>query len=280
MNINFNSIIKQLIPFLVLTLIAYLISSIAYIYLPKSSPILNDTYEYNIEYKKYSLYNNFKEKKEIVKEVKKEIKVIKEYELIANISLKAIYSSSISTNGWIIVAQNNTKQTHISSVGDMFKEYTLIKVFAKYVIFEKNNKEYKLSMSDTKTKSSYTTVQKPKAKPINNRNIEKIDDVYTIKRKELNLYKKDLSKIWKNVSIKEIKKDGKIDGFKINRISSKSIFEDLGLKKGDIIKGVNNVTLKSYADAFKIYGKIDKIDNIQFTILRDNEIMEMEYEIK
>jgi len=75
-------------------------------------------------------------------------------------------------------------------------------------------------------------------------------------------------------------KDGKIDGFKINRIANKSIFKELGLRKGDIIKGVNNIILKSYADAFKLYKNINKIDNLNFTILRDNQIMEMEYDIK
>ncbi|RLA82805.1 MAG: hypothetical protein DRG78_06150 [Epsilonproteobacteria bacterium] len=273
MNINFNIIIKQLIPFFSLFLIAYLINSLIYIYLPKSSPLTKIGQEYNIEYKKYLLFDNLKEKQKLI-ETKIEQKIVevkKEYKLISNITLKAIYSSSISTNGWIIIAQNNSIKTIMLSVGEMFKEYKLIKVFAKYVIFEKNGKEYKLSMSGAKDEPKYQIIKKQ---------IKKIDNIYSIKREDINLYQKDISKIWKDISIKEIRKDGKIDGFKINRISSKSIFNDLGLKKGDIIKGVNNIIIESYADAFKLYRKLDNTDNLQFTILRDNETMEMEYEIK
>jgi general secretion pathway protein C len=278
MNININGIIKTLIPFLILTLVAYILNSLLYIYLPKSSPSIIVQKKYNMEYRKYLVNKNFKEKQQVmIKEIKQKI-VQKEYELISNISLKAIYSSSIETNGWITIVQNNSSKTYILSVGEIFKKYKLIKVLKEYAIFKKDEKEYKLSISDTKKEPRYTMEEEEEL--VKESSVEEIDGIYSIKREEINLYKNDFSKIWKDISIIEIKKDGKIDGFRINRISSKSVFEDLGLRKGDIIKSVNNVTLKSYADALSLYKKINKMDSMQFTILRNNEMMEMEYEIK
>jgi general secretion pathway protein C len=54
----------------------------------------------------------------------------------------------------------------------------------------------------------------------------------------------------------------------------------LGLRKGDIIKAVNNIELKSYNDAFSIYKKINKINNLNILILRNDREMELDYEIE
>ena len=101
-----------------------------------------------------------------------------------------------------------------------------------------------------------------------------------VSNQNIKKYIKDFDSIWKSIAIKEtLDENKKINGFKIISIAKNSAFDKLGLKKGDIIKKVNNTVLKSYADAFKIYNKIGKINNLQITILRKNEEMEINYEI-
>ncbi|MEA3384305.1 MAG: hypothetical protein U9Q20_06520 [Campylobacterota bacterium] len=278
MNLNINRIIKQLTPFLIILLIAFAINSTLYIFLPKvyESSLEND--DYAIEYKKYQLLYSFKDKNKEIKKVvepKKEIK--KEYKLISNILLKAIYSTSSNT-GWIVIAENKSNKTHILSVSDSFKKYELKSIHKDYVIFENNNKEYKLSLVNDKSIKKYTTT-KVKDEVKSNK-IELVDDVYSIKKNILTDYIKTPAKIWKEISIKEIFKNGKIDGFKVLRVSKKSVFKDLGLMKNDIIKSVNNIKLNSYSDAFKVYKQIEKIENLNLIILRDGQELELEYEIK
>ena len=53
----------------------------------------------------------------------------------------------------------------------------------------------------------------------------------------------------------------------------------MGLKEGDIIKSVNNSVLGSYADAFKVYNDVGNIKYLNIEILRNNELMELSYEI-
>ena len=106
------------------------------------------------------------------------------------------------------------------------------------------------------------------------------DKQLSIKRDLINDYIQDFGKIWDNISIDEIKTKTGIDGFKINSVRKNSVFDKLGLKKGDIIKEVNNIRLKSYNDAFIVYKKINKIKNINLTILRDGTEQEINYEIK
>ena len=47
----------------------------------------------------------------------------------------------------------------------------------------------------------------------------------------------------------------------------------------DIIKSVNNSVLESYADAFKVYNNMENTKYLNMEILRNNEIVELNYEI-
>lgn len=277
MNINFNTIIIKALPTFIVIFIAFTLNTIILIYLPKEYVIDKEIKKYDIEYNKYNINKTFQDRKRVEK-VKKVVDTKpKEYSLLSNIVLKAIYATN-DDSSWVIISEKSSSKTHMLSIGEEFKNYVLKEVYSTYVFFEKNGKRYKVLLNDKneENKLDIKTVIEDKIE----QKIEKIADVYNIQKDTVKSYTKNFSKIWKEISIKEIKKDGKIDGFKINRLSNKSIFKELGLKKNDIIKSVNNVELTSYADAFKLYKKIDKLTSLKFTILRNNEELELEYEIK
>ncbi|MEA2050804.1 MAG: hypothetical protein U9O56_08750 [Campylobacterota bacterium] len=278
MNININYIVKFIIPFLIILLITYSLNTILYMFLPITSKIELEKNDYRFEYTKYQINNSFKKADKIVKKEQKKQKVIKkDYQLISNILLKAIYSTS-SNGGWIIISEKSSSTTHILSIDDSFKKYKLKSIYKDYVIFTKNSKEYKLSLLDEKSNKKYTKTTTQKK--VSTQNIEKNENNYNLNRDLLNSYIKTPAKIWREISIKEVFKDGKIDGFKVNKLSKNSVFKELGLKKGDIIKSVNNIRLNSYGDAFKFYKKINKIENLNLVVSRGSEELELEYEIK
>ena len=62
-------------------------------------------------------------------------------------------------------------------------------------------------------------------------------------------------------------------------VKKDSLFAKLGLRKGDIITGVNGKKLKSVSQVFKIYNNMDKLDSLKLTITRDNQEKELEYEV-
>ena len=65
----------------------------------------------------------------------------------------------------------------------------------------------------------------------------------------------------------------------MTRIDPNSQLATLGLKKGDIIIKVNNKVLKTYNDVFGIYNNIDKLDAINLVVQRNNQEVELTYEI-
>jgi type II secretion system protein C len=275
MNINFNKIISFSLPFLITILVAFIISSGLYLYLPKTAPIIIENNNKAIDYNKYQVYKSFKEKQKKVVKKKPVVKKRKEYILLNNITLKAIYALG-NNRGFIKIIEKSTSITHSLKIGDTFKnKYKLKTIYPSFIIFEKNGLEYKVLMDDENIKSKYKNTIKTTANEI-----KKDDDGYILKKALLNRYLKNLDKIWQEISIKEIKKDGKISGFKINSLSSRSIFKKLGLKKDDIIISVNNIILTSYAQAFKIYKNMNKTTNLNIIIIRNGKEMELDYEIK
>ena len=281
MNINFNDIVKQLLPYVVTVLLSFIIASGLYMYLPKTAPIVLDNQQKNIKYNKYQVEKSFKEK---IKAVTKPRVVTKSksYQLINNIILKAIFALP-NNKGFITIIEKSSSVMHTLEVNDVFKNYKLKKIYPSYVVFIKSGTEYKLTMIDSKEKGRYT-IEKQQAQIIEQsklvEDISKNEDGYVLKKSLLNKYTENFDNIWKEIAIKEIEKDGVIDGFKIGNLSKKSIFKKLGLKIGDIIKSVNNISLTSYEQAFKIYADIESMDNLHMVLIRNNKQMELDYEIK
>ncbi len=269
MNINFNIIIQKIIPYLWILLCAYAISTIIFIFLPKNGIDFISKSNQNLAYKKYDGF--YLSKSLMKKETKKEMN----RGSLSDYLLKAIYSTT-SNAGWIIVQKNS--KSHILSQNEELDGYTLIKLFKNFVIFEKNNKEFKLEMKKDDEKNTSYEINRTT-------NSGKKEDIIVdegsvrVKRSYLNSYVQDIDKVWKNISIQEIRTNGKIDGFKVLNVNKNSVFTKLGLKKGDIIKSVNNNVLGSYSDAFRVYNNISNIQYLNIEILRNNEIMELNYEI-
>ncbi|WP_044417270.1 hypothetical protein [Halarcobacter anaerophilus] len=193
-------------------------------------------------YKEYKgFYSDF------TNEEKKGSKAADKTKKLSSYKLKAIYAKE-DLSGWAIVEPQNKKKSLILEQNSKLDGYILTKLFKDYIIFQKNNIEYKLEIIKNKNmKYEIQRVDSKKEKIIAKGNNIKLQRNY------LNQYVNDVEKVWENIKISDFKKDGKLDGFKINKINRNSVFTKLGLKKGDIIKSINGNRLKSYADAFKVY---------------------------
>ncbi|MAC85064.1 MAG: hypothetical protein CL624_13120 [Arcobacter sp.] len=271
MNIDFNKLIQKLIPYAFILLLAYLLSTILFLYLPRNGVDFIDNSKQSLEYRKYDgFYSNAKL---IVK--KQETKKVIKQETISKYLLKAIYSTT-SNSGWVTIENKQNKKSYILSQFEEIDGYILTKLYKNYVVLEKQVKEYRLDMVQANKKVAYNVTN-----VIDNvkENIVVDGNNMLIKRDYLNSYVNDIDKVWNNISIKDIRINGKIDGFKVMNVQKNSVFGRLGLKRNDVIKSINNNVLTSYADAFKVYNNISNTKYLNLEILRNNEILELNYEI-
>ena len=172
-----------------------------------------------------------------------------------NIKLKAIYKNG--KTGFIIIEDHH--KIYFINLHESYKGYKLIAIYPQAALFIKNGKKYKIEFQKKSVKYNATYN----------------DDVaITIPKQTFLTYKNDLAKIAQTIHIIQTPQ-----GYKITYVKKGSIFEKLGLKKGDIITKVNGKVLRNDADAWDIYKHTDKIHSYDITIIRNNHKKDLHYEV-
>lgn len=190
---------------------------------------------------------------------------------IEQIYLRGIYATP--KRGFIVVAKKaNPSQTTIISLGEEYEGFVLHSILRSSVLFYKNAKEYILELESVGSNKQQALQGEKKQ---NATESDKVD----ISKDDISYFKKNPEEIWKEISISELKDGEEMRGFEVKDIKKGSKFESLGLKKGDVIVKVNNVALKSYKDAIEIYENVGDISGIALSVLRDNQEVELVYEV-
>ncbi len=192
---------------------------------------------------------------------------------ISNMMLKGLFKRK--NGGMVIIAlKAKPNNSEVIGIGEDFEGYQLKLILENGAVLEKGGKTYSLYFSEEKQNESYKRLRKAKA-------VAPQDDgsIKQVAKTDITHYAKNVKQIWKDIGIVEVKKDGKITGFKVTRIRPNTPFANLGLRKGDIIIKANNKEMKSYKDAIAIYKGIDKLEALELIVLRNNQETELVYEI-
>jgi len=74
--------------------------------------------------------------------------------------------------------------------------------------------------------------------------------------------------------------NGRKAGFRIVNIQGGSVFEDLGLKEGDIIQGVNGKQIRTPSQALKAYRELKSASNFKVRLKRNGQPVTLNYDVK
>ena len=256
--------LQILTKLLILIAIAKMLTLVMWWYLPNNGVELNQKKNYNPKYIRVDFHSMLKSIHKVKKSIKKDTGIN-----ITDMILKGIYGTK--TDGYAILSmKSNPKKTSIIAVGENYNGYKLKAINLYSIVFQRSGKNYILELEKIKkdlSKRVQNVVQEPDIKAVG------------VSRNDIEFFEKNPQKIWQQIAIDEVRKNGKINGFKVMRINPNSKFAELGLKKGDIIIKANNIPLKSYKDAIDIYKNINKLDDINVVVLRNNQEKELIYEI-
>jgi len=286
-NLLSKNIISSLIFILSIALIVKLIYFIiSYLFLPTTGVELAK----RVKLKSLSYGYRLAHKQEVrptpkPKPTKRPVKKIsmKGYKLIGILSIGDRASAIIEKGG----------QSHVVLIGKSIDGFKFVRAGADSAYFQKDGQEFKLTMNSkienpasakklknlSKIIKENSQKDKKERREDNSFGIKKRDETTIIPRDLLSSYTTDVEKIWKSIGIGEHRSGGKLDGFVVNYIKKGSVFEKIGLKRGDILKSINGEDLDGYNVAFKVFRDINEIDELTITVLRDNKLVELEYEI-
>ena len=106
---------------------------------------------------------------------------------------------------------------------------------------------------------------------------------FTFDRTEINKYLDNLPQVLqdaKAVPYVAPGSGGEVSGFKLVAIKPGSIYERLGLKRGDILKGVNNEPVNSPQKAMELYQALKSAETIQLEIERGGSSTTLNYQLQ
>lgn len=200
---------------------------------------------------------------------------------INDIKLLAIYNASDVT----VVTVEHKRKTTVLAKGEAINGFVLEGAGNNYATFSKGSKTYQINLIiSTKGKGSIKSAAPSAAAPVSSAKEpegEVVDagDHKIVDRSLVDHYAKNMNDLEKNIGIREIKKGKDLTGFSISFIRKGSLFEKLGVRRGDVIKAINGQEINSYNAALDVYKNLSDMDNLTLVIQRGKEEMELEYEV-
>jgi len=284
-NITNSRLFSTFLFFLTVLVIAKLVWLIvSVLFLPKSGVDYSENSKLKAFYYPIRLSNSQKEKR-VVTPIKATVVAPKKV-VIGNMKdyhLLALYNASDA----LVVTVAKGAKTKVLARGESFNGFKLKSAGKGFALFTKNGKEHTLFLKNIKPvknrhPKTHKRVSTAPHKLISKKGIVSTNNGETkvVSKGLLSSYTKDIDKVWKDIGIGEHKVNGVLTGFKVNFIKRGSDFEKLGLRRGDILTAINGQELDSYNAAFSFYKEMDSIENLTLSIKRNNQDMELEYEIQ
>ncbi len=159
------------------------------------------------------------------------------------------------------------------SIGDMA---TMVRVERRRAIFKNlSSNQLEFIQIDTDSLALVPAIKSvPKADQVaSSQNNHRID------RADLHRYMDDLPNLLMQARAIPNVVDGRVQGFKVVDIQEGSIWETLGLKKNDVIKGVNGEAVNSPAKAMELYNTLAGDSDVGIDIERDGKSETLNYTI-
>lgn len=182
-----------------------------------------------------------------------------------------------------------TIQNRSKSLNEQFLAYRVddeIKGMARILVIERkkvifrnlnnNRKEY-IEIKDESTLRLGLQAAKPPEE------VQQEGNRFILKRDDVNKYTSNLPELLQQArAVPNIipGSGGQVDGFRLLEIDEGSIFEKLGLKKMDVIKGVNGEPVNSPAKAMELYNELKSSNRIDIEIERNGRTEQLNYLIE
>lgn len=175
-------------------------------------------------------------------------------------------------------------------VGDPLKDLAeVLGVFRRRVVF-RNLKNQRLEFLEI-PEDQILAARAPKApiQPVeevnNGPEVQREGNTFTVNRLDVKNQLDDYMSIARTArAVPHIDpQTGEMSGFRITRMTPGSLFQNLGLQPGDVIKGVNGEDMNSANKALEVFGmlknQVDDVEQVNITIERNGVEQSLNYNV-
>lgn len=176
-------------------------------------------------------------------------------------------------DSWAVIENKKTGEQSLFQVGDPVEGGTIRKITRNQVILRVNGEDQLLEVDITQKPSAMASSSPALPEPETG-----LSDTESASQPPSGT---GLPNLMKQARIRPFFSNGKPDGLLLYGIRNDSIFQQIGLRNGDIIKSINDSDILSAQDAVTIYQSLDtpleEMPDIRFTVQRRGKIQEIVY---
>lgn len=173
---------------------------------------------------------------------------------------------------YAVIEDKKKREQALYEVGDRVQEATVKKIMRHGVVLHYNGKDQILEMEDPTGSPSRAAVRPtPKSVPVP----PVLNRVF-----QEGPGSDELAALMREVKIRPHFSEGEADGLMVYGIRPNSVFRQIGLRNGDVIKDVNGTSIVTVEDALNLYTEIKEADNAKITLLRRGKEQEITYHMQ
>ena len=179
-----------------------------------------------------------------------------------------------------IIQDTGAKTQGLYREGDSIQGATIKSIMRNKVILAIGNRDEALLMEGPESGGTATvsdTGQPEAAAESAPAATAAVERNMNIKRSDIEASLKDINELLSQASIQPHSTNGEPDGLTITGIKAGSIFRKMGLRNGDIVKGVNNDAIKTAEDLMSMYNDLKSAPDISLQITRRGQERSFNY---
>ncbi|WP_297481213.1 type II secretion system protein GspC [uncultured Photobacterium sp.] len=187
------------------------------------------------------------------------------------LTLVGVVASSTPSKALAVVTNNGKQNTYgINEVIDNTRA-TLIAVYNDRVIIRNNGRDETLMLEGLKfIKPSTTDIVAPKKNSSNSAELAKIKQEILSEPQSLFRY----------IRLSLVKKDGQIEGYRVNPGKNRILFDQVGLKANDLAVKINGNSLIDSTIMTKLWGELSSASDFTLTVERNGQLHDIHIELQ
>lgn len=205
----------------------------------------------------------------------------------SSIGLSATMVAEPAEWSFAVLDDGENDEERLMRAGQKVAEFTLAAIQRERVVLAKGG-AFECVVLGEKKKPKKRSSRSPSVGRKSTSNSSKIKDgikktgknQYQIDREMLNEQLEDLSKLSKGARVIPHYRDGRPQGFKIVGVRPGSLYSHIGVRSGDVLKGVNGEEITSPNKALELYEQLKNSENVNVEVERRGRKVALEYNIK
>lgn len=206
---------------------------------------------------------------------------------LPRLSLVGVIVSEDASASVAILKNEQTGETQTLSVGEKILDFTLSQVSGNHIVLTRGEETYKIFLGRGRITRTQAPPQKkpleapppaPEKKPVEPPSPESDVIRMEFNRAEIERRLEDeLPLIMQEARFVPNMVNGRVSGFRITGLPTKSIISQIGIRRNDIVKKINDVELDSVEGMLDLYMKFKDESRFEVTIERSGKTIRILY---